>query len=545
MRVARDREALAELYESPNPATARIYEDIAKSLFVPQASRISGVDVYLKPGVKHARHGDEVKSSAVNRIDDVKNGSPTEPVVRVGSTSAHAPIDGEVARLTTVQSVEQYFERYERFAVVFIRQRNSYAPLSISQQLFETICFLLQIPDRLQNYILYFGEREREVEIASCPVSCRVYEDAKHPTWTIMCNLRFVERNNREDAVVPTNHWSLRQSSVFCKHLPEQCQTSWVFVTLSRAAESRVTRLWSAAADAGALSPLRIILSIYDAAVCNWRPYLVSFGDEIDRHGNNMLGTTPDDRGPLLMGGSQDRQTLLILEHKLSTARLAVQATQADMSSLRDTCQDLSKSYARDGPVEELERLAVAFDDSLRDLNLSLLRIEQLQSKLQSTIQLVSSFLELKNGFALQELSKESKKESENLRKLNERMHQLAEKNTEDSATVRVLAVLTLIYLPVTVVSNFFSTSFVGTAASNNRIFVTQDWWILLATSLPLTIATLYVWKVWSDISRNGTYPVWWPRRVMSHSLVARTKRDSIDSPSRGAEPGPDVERHF
>ena len=545
MRVARDRETLAELYESPNPATARTYEDIATSLFVPRTSRSSGVDVYLKAGVQPTQTGDKNTSSAVERLDSEKDGLPTGSSVHLASIPVDTPIDGKVARLTTAQSVEQYLRENERFAVFFIRQRNSYAPLSISQQLFDTICLLLQIPGRFHNYILYFGEREREVEVASCPVSCRVLEDAKHPKWTIMCNLRFVEQNNREDAIAPSNHWSLRQSSMFCKYLPEQRQTIWVFITLSRAAETRVATLWSAALDAGSVSPMRVILSIYDATVCNWRPYLVSFGEEVDMHGSNLLGTTPDDRGPLPMAGSQDRQTLLILEHKLLTARLAVQATKADMQSLKDACWDLGESHARDGPVGELERLAVAFDDSIRDLDLSLLRIDQLQGKLQSITKLVSSFLELRNGFALQELSKESKKESENLRKLNERMHQLAEKNSEDSATVTVLAVLTLIYLPVTVVSNFFSTSFVGTAASNNEIFVTQDWWILLATSLPLTIVTLYVWHVWSGIRRTGTYPIWWPRRVTRHGLVAKAQKESFDSSPRDAEPGSDIERRF
>jgi hypothetical protein len=48
------------------------------------------------------------------------------------------------------------------------------------------------------------------------------------------------------------------------------------------------------------------------------------------------------------------------------------------------------------------------------------------------------------------------------MRKLSESMHELTKKSMQDAAVVKVLTILTLVYLPTTVVSNFFSTSFVN-----------------------------------------------------------------------------------
>jgi hypothetical protein len=73
------------------------------------------------------------------------------------------------------------------------------------------------------------------------------------------------------------------------------------------------------------------------------------------------------------------------------------------------------------------------------------------------------------------------------MRQLSERMHDLTQKATQDAAAVKVLTILTLIYLPATVVSNFFSASFVSTNGNQN-IVVLSDWWIFVASSVPLDV---------------------------------------------------------
>jgi hypothetical protein len=61
---------------------------------------------------------------------------------------------------------------------------------------------------------------------------------------------------------------------------------------------------------------------------------------------------------------------------------------------------------------------------------------------------LVSSFLDLSIGFTLQNLVVEAGKDPSEL-------HGLTKKTAQDAVVVQALTILTLIYLPVTVVSNF------------------------------------------------------------------------------------------
>ena len=58
----------------------------------------------------------------------------------------------------------------------------------------------------------------------------------------------------------------------------------------------------------------------------------------------------------------------------------------------------------------------------------------------------MSSLLDLENGYALKELAEESSKD-------NDAMRMLTEKATQDAAAVKVLTVITLIYLPASAVS--------------------------------------------------------------------------------------------
>lgn len=130
-------------------------------------------------------------------------------------------------------------------------------------------------------------------------------------------------------------------------------------------------------------------------------------------------------------------------------------------------------------------------------------------------------------------------------------MHELTKKATRDAATVKVLTILTLIYLPATVISvglpssratsakapqNFFSTSFVNSTTKpdgSSFLVVASNWWILLATALPLTVVTIYAWKFYVQREIDGQYPAWWQvvqqackRMVM---ITLRTRRRTND----------------
>jgi hypothetical protein len=85
---------------------------------------------------------------------------------------------------------------------------------------------------------------------------------------------------------------------------------------------------------------------------------------------------------------------------------------------------------------------------------------------------------------------------AEEARREGKVMHALTEKATQDAAAVKVITVITMIYLPLTVVANFFSTQFVTQkpVGESHAIKVADNWWTLAAVGLPLKAVTFFMW---------------------------------------------------
>ena len=502
-----------------NPSTERFFQTLSDGLFIPDTSDESFIEAYTTSTVSKSSQDKDAWSEG--NLDDAQ--PDTRHAARIVNISTETELDRHLANNT-------------RLRAFFIRQTNSYSPLSVSQHLFDRLSSDLNIPRSFRDYILYYGDRQSEVEIAPPPAAFHIHhasDDMSETGWTLTSSLRFIEYKDRIDVSEPTSQWSLRQIAIFCNHNIVANEISWVLVTVSQALTDLLLERWALIADPMMLSPMQGFCHIYADAVSGWRPYLVACNEEITQHEVDAQGATPNDTGPVELAGLPDRTALLILENKLLAAKLAISAARADISFLRSQLAPDDQTKYDSGHKGDRYLASIQLRDAFRDLDMSILRIDQLHARLQGVTSLVTSFRELNNGYSLQLLAIESRKESEHMRRLNERMHilaekgaddsqvmrklnkrmhDLAEKNAEESATVTVLTILTLIYLPLTVISNFFSTSFVGTSLSTNRIFVTQDWWILFVLTVPLTAATLYVWWVWSRIKARRIYPAWWPR---------------------------------
>ena len=69
---------------------------------------------------------------------------------------------------------------------------------------------------------------------------------------------------------------------------------------------------------------------------------------------------------------------------------------------------------------------------------------------------------------------------------------------------MRILTIITMVYLPCTIVSNFFSTQFVNQIELDTgglTLQYAQNTWLFFAISVPLTVCTFFVWFLWVSLS--------------------------------------------
>jgi hypothetical protein len=495
------------------------YHDAKDRLFQSEQETVPQVDAYVLKRL-------DQKQQVVNPTKQIAVPNTIESPSKLCETSEATTTPPTKVPLQDIVDVREYLSSPQTLHALSIQKRNSYAELSISSTFFGQISEEIHIPWEFRDFLLYFGRRSHEVEIAAPPL---VIEAKKYASpnsllaQSIAGIVRFVEDNGRASDSSPSVAWSIRQTAFSFSHLEATCQHVWLFISLSPKVEIGLGQLW-ACNDHDASYPFSTLHILYEYAARSWRAYTVALTQEIEQHESVLLGTSPDDTGPVSLPGAEDRQALLILERKLSVARLAVQATKADVEFVVEQLgSSPANSSTRD--LGNHQRLLYKFAMSARVLDMNLLRFDELQHRLRNLTSLLSDFLNLHGSFALQVLSQESKRENEAMRELNEEMAKLAKKNAEESVTITVLAILTTIYLPFTVVSNFFSTSFVGTGAGGDKIFVTRDCWILFVISLPLTLLTIYIWRAWSNFKINGRLPSWWVMLGLKHKRVSTEHR--------------------
>ncbi len=89
-------------------------------------------------------------------------------------------------------------------------------------------------------------------------------------------------------------------------------------------------------------------------------------------------------------------------------------------------------------------------------------------------------------------------------------MYHLTERSTKDAAAVKILTVITLVYLPTTIVANFFSTQFIQTQ-NDGSMRLSSKSWLLAAISIPLTVFTIMLWWTWVHFTKLPVLEIPYP----------------------------------
>lgn len=148
----------------------------------------------------------------------------------------------------------------------------------------------------------------------------------------------------------------------------------------------------------------------------------------------------------------------------------------------------------------------------------------------------------------LRDMTKELQKLTQDTVDLTTEMRKLTQDTVDDSVTVKIITLLSAIYIPgsfvgVRIVSlphysnlaadyvkTMFGMNFFVFNPVQKRIVIAHDFWIFIATWLPLTLLTagLYVLIVWLDARSNGKEVRWlWK---IKKSNVAQAHTEAADS---------------
>ncbi|KAK8034054.1 hypothetical protein PG993_009049 [Apiospora rasikravindrae] len=107
----------------------------------------------------------------------------------------------------------------------------------------------------------------------------------------------------------------------------------------------------------------------------------------------------------------------------------------------------------------------------------------------------------------------------------------IAQASNQDNRSLRIIQVLSTVFLPGSFVSGLFGMGFFSTSDDGGVFVVNSRWWIYLAVSVPLTsvVFVVMVYYQWRDGSKAEQE---WSRRI---SLAAASEADMEAAPRQGA----------
>ncbi|KAI5371853.1 hypothetical protein J4E82_009461 [Alternaria postmessia] len=108
---------------------------------------------------------------------------------------------------------------------------------------------------------------------------------------------------------------------------------------------------------------------------------------------------------------------------------------------------------------------------------------ETLAQRVQATLGLLTNLLDIGN--------------QANSREISTRILRLTQEGVDDNATVKVITVFTLIYLPASFVASFLGMNVFDFKSEDGSLRASPQFWIYVVTTVPLTMLTVGAWYLY------------------------------------------------
>ncbi|OJJ77544.1 hypothetical protein ASPBRDRAFT_112523 [Aspergillus brasiliensis CBS 101740] len=401
--------------------------------------------------------------------------------------------------------------------VVSIYSLDSIFPLKIPPPLMSLLLERYAVHPSFIQVLLSFG---RNVHISEAGNSL-LYVDERDNEAYVSYQLNYVEESRRK--LIP---WSWRHTGVYHhRRQPREGQRGYDFFILlhpneTSALDRRILdglgiaeepRTQPGLSQDKARYHSNLVHSlVLSSFICNWRWYLRYLGDQFEEYNNRALVDLPDESTPR---ESYDTVSdLRNLNDYALRAHICCRGNLDLISALKPAIASSSGKTASDSTGQALrgcETLILALQGYIKSC-------EELVPRMRNAIDLAGYTLSLHNQLETARVDLE-------LRDLTSHLKRLQEDNLDDSAAVKVITFVSAIYLPGSFIVSLYGMNFFVFDEDLRQIVIAKDFWVFLATWLPLTLVTglIYVLIVWFD--------AWWKRKPFR--FFQRPGKDDVSEP--------------
>ena len=343
---------------------------------------------------------------------------------------------------------------------------NSNSRLSLSETLFNELMEQYSITPRMREHMMCYGFREKELDfVPPGPrfkvTDCRVLHDLQD--FEIVYGFRYMVKV--ADVRCGDGRWAARQSTVYQKFDYTLDKNVWILIAPSEETESYTQRYLEAISNIksgnfsrhgvgdtlheGIIQAFATHVLLIEASMANWRWYIEDLMSKVHAQSDHVsladvLPGGKDGRGhePLLKVEFSKRQELKQLEDHILKLRTMLKGLVETILTLRKhIC-----CYSTQLGLTSATNLEISFTELYKDARMHLIKSDYLYRRIKRVANLLSDLLLYENTTALKDIAQESKEDNKHIRYLTVQA-------SEDSKSIKVITVITVFFLPATVVA--------------------------------------------------------------------------------------------
>ncbi|EXF81345.1 hypothetical protein CFIO01_01007 [Colletotrichum fioriniae PJ7] len=374
--------------------------------------------------------------------------------------------------------------------IISVSSARTINPLRITSSVAARLFDRYKVRAEFLRVLLSFGDEPHQSEAGSANSTFVPQGD---DAYTLLYKLNFVERNDRSGP----DAWSFRHVGVYHQHTPGfdlfillHCQpASELAETLQDLVEEdgEEETFPEELDDDKSASMVNVfkrdlcsqpamlhhyILSCY---LDNWRAYLRHLGDRFSK----VLNTA------MVPHAKMDHNvwvTFKSVRELRNTNDLALFASACCQSNLEVTACILSTGKFPAAEIRSMETMLRGYIDSSAVL----------RQRVDNTVEL-----------ELQLLTREMKTQIKNTGDVTLKLKDLTENTVDDSAIVRIITIISAIYLPGSFVGSLFGSNYFSFNEKTHKIAIARDFWVFVLVWLILTVFTVAAYYFYTYIGKK------------------------------------------
>ncbi|KAL9122943.1 MAG: hypothetical protein Q9187_000498 [Circinaria calcarea] len=260
-------------------------------------------------------------------------------------------------------------------------------------------------------------------------------------------NIRYIEETGRD-----THPWSTRTIGIYQKHNFQTRSNTWIVIQPSTA----IKRLIVSSTESHSLSPLSLHTTLLNSTLFQWPTYLKHLNWRIANTGQNArlfeISSTHSNQANFQVAIS-DVQRLLHLSENLQDASLILDTNISIQHALSRLHKDLNDSDSAPGSDLHYRMLDQDLQVSIACVNGYQRSVQVLLSRAERTSTLIHVLLSYMHHASLAQASAHIARIATTAEHDSKNMLELAASTRSDSRTMKLVAIVSMLYLPGTLVA--------------------------------------------------------------------------------------------